>query len=274
MRTALTRALPAACLPPQRGRQALRLAQAGVNCLSSMRFARGLLITIGLVALLGTIIPQQEELPQYLARFGPVGSQVVTRLGLTDLYHSWYFVGLLVLLGAGLMVCSIRRWSVSLRTLGSIVTHLSFVLIIVGGFIRHVAGVEGVVELREGEQTNQLKITETRTHALPFTIHLEDFYFKRYAENPGTVSEFTSQIRLSDDERTSTDAAIRVNHPIAHRGFCIYQLGYNLDDPTWSALLLVKDPGVPVVYTGFGLLMVGLITTLYLAPWQATRSTR
>ena len=262
MRTALTRALPAA----------LRVAQAGMDGLSSMRFARGLLITIGLAALLGTIIPQQEELSQYLARFGPVGSQVVTRLGLTDLYHSWYFVGLLLLLGASLMVCSTRRWGVSLKTLGSIVTHLSFVLIIAGGFIRHLAGVEGMVELREGDQTNQLKITETRTHVLPFVIHLEDFYFKRYAENPGTVSEFTSQIRLIDADSTNTQAVIRVNHPIGHRGFRIYQLGYNPDDPAWSALLLVKDPGIPVVYAGFGLLVVGLITTLYLAPWQTRQS--
>ncbi len=256
-------------LPPQR----TFFARTG-RCLSSIRFARGLLITIGLAALLGTIIPQQEELSQYLARFGPVGSQVVTKLGLADLYHSWYFVGLLVLLGASLIVCSIRRWAVDLKTLGSIATHLSFMLIIAGGFIKHLAGIEGVVELRKGNQTNQLKITETRTHVLPFAIHLEDFYFKRYAENPGTVSEFTSQIRLIDAERTSTHAAIRVNHPIVHRGFRIYQLGYNPDDPTWSALLLVKDPGVLVVFTGFGLLVVGLITTLYLAPWQARRSIR
>ena len=108
MRAALTRAL----------RTALRLAQAGVNGFSSMRFARGLLITIGLAALLGTIIPQQEEISQYLARFGPVGSRVVTRPGLADLYHSWYFVGLFVLLGASLMVCSIRRWGSASRRSG------------------------------------------------------------------------------------------------------------------------------------------------------------
>lgn len=111
-------------------------------------------------------------------------------------------------------------------------------------------------------------MTETRTSVLPFTVLLEDFSFERYAANPQAVSEFISRIRLIE-AGLNTRASARVNHPITYRGFRIYQLGYNPDDPTRSALLLVKDPGVPVVYSGFGVLLVGLITTLYLAPLSA-----
>jgi cytochrome c biogenesis protein len=236
--------------------------------LGSIRFARGLLIAIGSVALAGSLIPQQEPPATYLARFGQPGALWLTRLGLTDLYHSWYFIGLLVLLGVSLVVCSIRRLAVDLKTVGSIVTHMSFVLILVGGAIKPLAGLEGVVELREGNQTNQLKVTEMRTTVLPFTVLLEDFSLERYAANPQAVSEFVSRIHLIE-AGLNTRASVRVNHPITYRSFRIYQLGYNPDDPTWSALLLVKDPGVPVVYSGFGMLLVGLITTLYLAPLSA-----
>ncbi len=238
--------------------------------LSSIRFARGLLIAIGSVALAGSSIPQQEPPAMYLARFGPLGAKWLGQLGLTDLYHSWYFASLLAILGASLVVCSLRRFAVNLKTLGSIALHLSFLLIIAGGVIRQVAGIEGVVELREGDQTDQLRVTETRTHVLPFTVHLEDFALERYSGNPQAVSEFTSRIRLID-VGASLQAAVRVNHPIAHQGFRIYQLGYNPDDSAWTALLLVKDPGIPIVYTGFGLLLTGLITTLYLAPRTARR---
>jgi cytochrome c biogenesis protein ResB len=236
--------------------------------LSSIRFARGLLIAIGSAALAGSLIPQQEPPATYLARFGPSGAWWLARLGLTDLYHSWYFIGLLVLLGASLLVCSIRRLAASLKTVGSILTHMSLVLILVGGAIKHLAGLEGVVELREGDQTNQLKVTETRTTVLPFTVLLEDFSLERYVANPQTVSEFVSRVRLVENG-LGTRALVRVNHPITYRGFRIYQLGYNQDDPTWSALLLLKDPGVGVVYSGFGMLLVGLITTFYLAPLSA-----
>ena len=240
--------------------------------LGSIRFARGLLIAIGSVALVGSLVPQQEPPATYLARFGQSGAWWLTRLGLTDLYHSWYFIGLLVLLGVSLVVCSIRRLAANLKTVGSIVTHMSFVLILVGGAIKHLAGLEGVVELREGDQTNQLKVTETRTSVLPFTVLLEDFSLERYAANPQAVSEFVSRIRLIE-AGLNTRASVRVNHPIEYRGFHISQLGYNPDDPTWSALLLVKDPGVPVIYSGFGMLLVGLITTLYLAPLSARSQT-
>jgi len=145
---------------------------------------------------------------------------------------------------------------------------MSFVLILVGGAIKPLAGLEGVVELREGDQTDQLKVTETRTAVLPFAVRLEDFSLERYAADPRAVSEFVSRIRLIE-AGLNTRASVRVNHPITHRGFRIYQLGYNPDDPTWSALLLVKDPGVPAIYSGFVMLLVGLITTLYLAPLSA-----
>jgi cytochrome c biogenesis protein ResB len=227
-----------------------------------MRFARGLLMTIGCLALVGTLIPQQEAPATYLTRFGPSGAHWLTGVGLTDLYHSWYFASLFALLGASLIVCSLRRFAVNLKTLGSIALHLSFLLIIAGGVIRQVAGIEGVVELREGERTIQLKLTETTTRALPFAVHLEDFSLERYSGNPQAVSEFTSHVRLID-VGANTQAVVRVNHPIVHQGFRIYQLGYNPDDPAWTALLLVKDPGIPIVYTGFGLLLVGLITTLH-----------
>lgn len=243
------------------------------NSLSSMRFARALLITIGCLSLIGTVIPQLEEPATYLARFGPVGAQWLDRLDLTDLYHSWSFTGLLILLGLSLAVCSLRRWSMNLKTLGSIAVHVGLLLIITGGFIKHVAGVEGVVELQEGEQTSRLNVSETQTQELPFAVQLEDFHLQRYPGNPAVVSEFVSRIRLlSLGEHT--EAAVRVNHPIAHRGFRIYQLGYNPDDPAWTALLLVKDPGIPVVYAGFGLLLVGLLVTLYLVPPAASRFMR
>jgi len=43
------------------------------QCLSSIRFTRGFLVAIGFLALVGTLIPQQEEPATYLVRFGPLG---------------------------------------------------------------------------------------------------------------------------------------------------------------------------------------------------------
>lgn len=238
-----------------------------------MRVARGLLITIACLSLIGTVIPQQEEPAVYLARFGPSRSRWLTRLGLTDLYHSWCFASLLLLLGTSLTVCSVRRWAVNLKTLGSVAMHVGFVLVLAGGIVRHVAGIEGVVELREGDQITHLKLDETHSQTLPFAIQLEDFFLQRYSDNPGVVSEFVSRIRLVE-ANANTEAAVRVNHPIVHRGFRIYQLGYNPDDPTWTALLVVNDPGIPMVYTGFSLVLLGLLTRLYVAPWLAGRGAR
>jgi len=41
---------------------------------------------------------------------------------------------------------------------------------------------------------------------------------------------------------------------------------------SWSTLEVVRDPGVVVVYSGFALLMVGLLIIFYLNPWLSQLS--
>ena len=60
---------------------------------------------------------------------------------------------------------------------------------------------------------------------------------------------------------------IAVNSPFSWGGFTFYQTSYNPDDLTWSALQVVRDPGVPVVYAGFILMMAGLTMVFCVGPW-------
>ena len=57
-----------------------------------------------------------------------------------------------------------------------------------------------------------------------------------------------------------------VNLPFTYHGYTFYQTNYNPDDLTWSAMQVVKDPGVPIVYSGFILMMIGLTMVFWLNP--------
>ncbi len=59
---------------------------------------------------------------------------------------------------------------------------------------------------------------------------------------------------------------IEVNAPLSYRGYTLYQAGYNPEDLTRSTLQVVRDPGVPVVYTGFLCMIGGLILLLCFKP--------
>jgi cytochrome c biogenesis protein ResB len=82
----------------------------------------------------------------------------------------------------------------------------------------------------------------------------------------GAIKSFKSTLQFGDRETT-----IEVNSPFSYKGYTFYQSGYNPNDLSYTSLQVVKDPGVPVVYTGFGLMIVGLFIVFYLNPWLNER---
>ena len=59
---------------------------------------------------------------------------------------------------------------------------------------------------------------------------------------------------------------IRVNFPLKFGGYTFFQQDYDSKHLKWSGLQVVKDPGVPLVYIGFILLISGLIMIFYVNP--------
>ena|GEM_PF-1092585 len=61
-------------------------------------------------------------------------------------------------------------------------------------------------------------------------------------------------------------ATIAVNDPFEFQGWTFYQVNYDPRDPTYSGLEAVKDPGVPWVFLGFGLISLGVCYLFYVEP--------
>jgi ResB-like family len=60
--------------------------------------------------------------------------------------------------------------------------------------------------------------------------------------------------------------SISVNEPMVHGGWTLYQVNYNPEDPTYSGLDAVYDPGVRWVFLGFALICLGVFYMFYLEP--------
>jgi cytochrome c biogenesis protein len=70
-----------------------------------------LLLSLAATSIIGTLIPQNSEPAAYLAAFGETFFQFFSILGLFDMYHSWWFQVLMLLLAANIVVCSADRIS-------------------------------------------------------------------------------------------------------------------------------------------------------------------
>ncbi|MBQ6382347.1 MAG: cytochrome c biogenesis protein ResB [Clostridia bacterium] len=76
----------------------------------SMTFGMILLIIVMLLSLAGSLIPQQDSTMRYVRAYGTQTAQIMTAAGVTDIFHTWYFYALEILLCLNLTLCSIVRF--------------------------------------------------------------------------------------------------------------------------------------------------------------------
>lgn len=68
-----------------------------------------LLISLAVISIIGTIIPQGPPPPEYVAQISSAKLKLYQSLGFFDMYHSWWFILMLYLLTVNLVSCSIKR---------------------------------------------------------------------------------------------------------------------------------------------------------------------
>ncbi len=75
----------------------------------SLKLTMSLLISLALISIIGTIIPQGIPPQEYLAQISQAKLKFYKAAGFFDMYHSWWFILLLYLLTINLIACSIKR---------------------------------------------------------------------------------------------------------------------------------------------------------------------
>jgi len=77
---------------------------------SSLKLTIFLLITLALVSIIGTVIPQNQLREQYLRYYDESTYATLKAVGFLDMYHSWWFISILVLLAINLIACSWKHF--------------------------------------------------------------------------------------------------------------------------------------------------------------------
>jgi len=85
--------------------------------LSSVRLTITLLIVIVVASIVGTIIPQTWTTEQYRARYGDTYSTILIKLQFTDVFHSYWYMILLLAFCVNLCVCSAQNFRPLVRSL-------------------------------------------------------------------------------------------------------------------------------------------------------------
>ena len=174
------------------------------------------------------------------------------------IYDSWWFAALWALTAIVSMLYLIRKKVY--RRFTVMMLHTSFIVILIGAMTTHITSREGTLHLRKGEAVAAFTDNEGVACALPFDICLKDFKIIHY---PGTdaVMDYKAHI-IVDSNGTEEEACISMNNIGKFADYRFYQSSYDADGQG-TVLLVAFDPyGIAITYTGYLLLLAGLILTM------------
>ncbi len=84
---------------------------------ASVQLALSLLFLLAATSIIGTLIPQNNILNFYIEKYGAKTASLLQILDITDMYNSWWFLGLLAFFSMNLIVCSLERIPQVVRTI-------------------------------------------------------------------------------------------------------------------------------------------------------------
>jgi len=90
-----------------------------IELISSMRFAISLLSLISIASVIGTVLKQNEPMPNYVNQFGPFWFDIFRVVGLYSVYTSWWFLLIMGFLVLSTSLCLIRNTPKMLKDMGS-----------------------------------------------------------------------------------------------------------------------------------------------------------
>lgn len=118
-----------------------------------------------------------------------------------------------------------------------------------------------LVEVQQQGLPKEQLMSAARPSALMLGAMRALVFEKRDKEVKAYVSHVSAQQGATAERRS-----ISVNDPMTFAGWTLYQVNYNPEDPTYSGLEAVYDPGVTWVFTGFALICLGVFTMFYVEP--------
>ncbi len=217
-----------------------------IGLLGSLKISIALLALIVVALATGTIVESMHGSPTALAR----------------VYHALWFRALLGLFAMNVLCSILDLWPWGARRAGYLMTHGAMLLILAGALMTERLGVEGRLPIWEGDRNATVVAPDGSTFTLPFALHLDAFEIDYYQ---GTMrpAMFRSRVVVHDPQGEPIPAVIEMNRELAHGGYRFFQSSYKQTEERDQTILMVsKDPGQPVVFAGYTLLMIGMVTVL------------
>ena len=191
--------------------------------------------------------------------------QMVDGNWLNNMLSFWPFVLIYTFIAVILGLIIIRRILSFRFSISNLKRDIPFLLNHLGLFLAMTTATLGNADMQRlkmitvvGEPEWRALTQELTVREMPLAIELKKFIMETYDD--GSPKRFASEIQILTKSGKNIQATVDVNKPIEVDGWKIYQYGYDTQMGAMSQtsiLELVKDPWLPLVYTGIYMMLGG-----------------
>jgi cytochrome c biogenesis protein ResB len=225
--------------------------------ISSVKALAPLLGCIGLVSLIGIIIPQNRELETYIRHYGGGSARMLMSIGWDHIFSSAWFIIPLGALCLNLILCVLRRTVTlagflangtgrgpgpTIGAIGSLSLHVGLLFLVAGGIMQHFRGATRMVICAEGDTQ--------RAGDLGLAVQLRSFRIDTNAS--GGISNYRSEVCLFDQrDSLLRSGTTKVNAPLSWKNYSLYQMTYGyVPDAFADAQCILIDSTGDTLYSG------------------------
>lgn len=115
----------------------------------------------------------------------------------------------------------------------------------------------------EGGQEREVRLAAVHGQPLALADRKTFLTFEVRTDDP---KAFRSHLTVIEDGKPVAEKTIVVNDPLSHKGYMFYQSNFRKEDPTYSGIQVVRDPGLGVVLAGFVMMAIGVVFIYYIRP--------
>lgn len=165
------------------------------NLFTSVKLAVALILIMALACVLGTFIVQGKLPQEYVTHYGESLASLLQLVQFNNVFQSYWFILLILLLCVNLVCCTIDRWRGDILQLGFLLTHISIILILTGSVIGLKFGHKGALWIAEGEKVHQFQQFDGTTSPLPFELELVKFVTEKHPPKVELIAYVKDQHR-------------------------------------------------------------------------------
>ena len=243
----------------------------------------GLLVMIAIMHLLRRHVYAFSFLSTYAAAIPAIAFAVIMTLimGLTrqtvngtwmnDMLSFWPFVLIYVYIAVILGLAVLKRlghfqWK---RDIPFLLNHMGLFLALTCATLGNADMQRLKMITAVGEPEWRVMDENRQVKELDVAIELQKFIMEQYDD--GSPKRFASEVNIMTKSGKNIHTTIDVNKPVEVEGWKIYQYGYDTAAGPQSQISifeLVRDPWLPLVYIGIGLMLAGALCMFVLSQNQ------